>query len=196
MNASDFKVAGKAPEYFGQPMACIMEDAVSAAFELGKASFSMMLSNAELRDPATARKPDPTLDASLQLSVPSCAKPVVAEGFVLGTVKEPSLYSLHACDCFGEAHASAAPVTQESNQAVTRNSTRDFNVGPVEDQKIFSGPFACEQNARTPALARTCYMLLCDVACAVFAKCTTQSCRKSDGSRTRVPVPVFDFLLL
>ncbi|CAK9105872.1 unnamed protein product [Durusdinium trenchii] len=128
------------PEYFGQPMACIMDDSVGTTFEKGSARFDLRLSPSEVEDSVPESS-----EAMMKLFVPSCAKPK-ARHFRVGTIQDPNFYSLHACECFGEAHASTPPVAKSANAAVSRNMT-NFNVGPVPDQQIFSGPYSCEKHA-------------------------------------------------
>ena len=69
-------------------------------------------------------------------------------------VQDTAFYSLHSCECFGEAHSQAAPVEESSNDAVPRNSG-SFNNGSLQDQLIFTGPFTCEGNAKLDELRST-----------------------------------------
>ena len=121
-------------------MACIMDDSVGTTFEKGSARFDLRLSPSEVEDSVPESS-----EAMMKLFVPSCAKPK-ARHFRVGTIQDPNFYSLHACECFGEAHASTPPVAKSANAAVSRNMT-NFNVGPVPDQQIFSGPYSCEKHA-------------------------------------------------
>merc|ERR550534_3433166 len=64
----------------------------------------------------------------------------------LGTLHTAGFYSLGACECFGEAHADAAPVSADSNGAVPRGAGA-FNAFHMPAQQIFQGPYSCEASA-------------------------------------------------
>lgn len=72
----------------------------------------------------------------------------------LCAAQDTAFYSLHSCECFGEAHSQASPVEESSNDAVPRNSG-SFNNGSLQDQLIFTGPFTCEGNAKLDELRST-----------------------------------------
>lgn len=76
INTSDYKDGDtNAPEYFGAEIACINRDVVRASFQSGEVTFQLNFSAAELNDSALLEKPSAQQNATLKLSVPSCAKP-------------------------------------------------------------------------------------------------------------------------
>eukprot|EP00913_Durusdinium_trenchii_P034744 g32502.t1 len=174
INSSDYEDAESktAPEFFGNPMACITSEVVGNAFKNGQDSFDLQILPAELHSQLQQLQampaPPAVLHGTLALAVPSCPKPT--ENFVFGTVNEPGIYSLHACDCFGEAYAAVPPVDPASNAAVPRNANNYFNNGSVPDQKLFSGPYTCEESA---SVAHFLHMDVegCQKACASEPEC-------------------------
>ncbi|CAK9010740.1 unnamed protein product [Durusdinium trenchii] len=170
INSSDYEdsTAKNKPEFFGDAMACITPDVVSNVFKNGQDIFDLQLLPAELQSAPNFDKPAALQPSTLALSVPSCSKP--AASFVYGTVKEPGIYSLDPCECFGEAYALVNPVTQESNAAVPRNADGSFNNGSVPDQLLFSGPYTCEESA---SVGQFLHFDLegCQKACSSQAQC-------------------------
>ena len=83
-NYSDFEDAesSKAPEFFGDPVACIEPDVVGKAFKNGQEIIELQLLPAELDTPA-----DAVQNGSLSLAMPSCSKPT--EDLLFGTVSVP-----------------------------------------------------------------------------------------------------------
>lgn len=148
INASDFEDGNsKSPEFFGAVAGCIIADSaiIHDVFQTGQSNFEFELQTTELRS-AYFKVPE-TQEGLLKLSVPSCPAPnQEAPNMMFGTVEQGDIYSLGACECFGEAHANIEPVDEGSNTAVPRNGVH-FNNGTVADQLIFSGPYVCEQSA-------------------------------------------------
>ena len=130
INSSDYEDAESihAPEFFGNAMACTDTDVVGNAFKHGQAAFELQLLPPELSVAEAASQPA-AQGGTLALSVPSCSKPLGDLEF--GTVETPGIYSLHPCECFGEAYANVEPVDHASNAAVPRNATGSFNNGTV-----------------------------------------------------------------
>lgn len=130
INSSDYEDAESvnAPEFFGNAMACADTDVVGNAFKTGQAAFELQLLPPELSLAKAASQPA-VQGGTLALSVPSCSKPLGDLEF--GTVETPGIYSLHPCECFGEAYANVEPVDHASNAAVPRNATGSFNNGTV-----------------------------------------------------------------
>ncbi|CAK9072166.1 Uncharacterized protein SCF082_LOCUS35550 [Durusdinium trenchii] len=155
--------SSKAPEFFGDPVACIEPDVVGKAFKNGQEIIELQLLPAELDTPA-----DAVQNGSLSLAMPSCSKPT--EDLLFGTVSVPDYYSLHPCECFGETHAHVEPVDAESNAAVPRKADGKFNVGLVPDQRLFSGPYTCEESASLGDLFHI-DLERCQRACASKAQC-------------------------
>ncbi|CAJ1350181.1 unnamed protein product [Effrenium voratum] len=142
-NSSDYEDASTAaPEFFGGVLACASGDIVDLAFALGTVKMFWNFTEAHAGSHLQ--------DATLSIAVPSCSKPDLAPGMVAGTPEEAALYSLQECECFGEAYATTAPVDADSNAAVSRSGA--FNIGPLADQLIFSGPYTCESEAKITSL--------------------------------------------
>ncbi|CAK9096216.1 unnamed protein product [Durusdinium trenchii] len=183
INSSDFEDAQSknAPEFFGDPMACIDSDVVGNTFQQGQVAFDLHLLPAELQAKPTKLRTAALQPATLALSAPSCPKPTLPN-LMLGSVQDSSLYSLHPCDCFGAAHAHVAPVDAASNAAVPRNAQGHFNNGSVSDRRLFSGPYTCEETASVGQFPHL-DMEACQKACASEPKCqfylfgkTSQTC--------------------
>lgn len=132
INASDFEDGNsKSPEFFGAVAGCIIADSaiVHDVFQTGESNFEFELQTTELRS-AYFKVPE-TQEGLLKLSVPSCPAPnQEAPNMMFGTVEQGDIYSLGACECFGEAHANVKPVDEGSNTAVPRNGVH-FNNGTV-----------------------------------------------------------------
>ena len=132
INASDFEDGNsKSPEFFGAVAGCIIADSaiIHDVFQTGQSNFEFELQTTELRS-AYFKVPE-TQEGLLKLSVPSCPAPnQEAPNMMFGTVEQGDIYSLGACECFGEAHANIEPVDEGSNTAVPRNGVH-FNNGTV-----------------------------------------------------------------
>ncbi|CAE7600105.1 NEK5 [Symbiodinium sp. CCMP2592] len=148
-NASDFTSSTTAAQYYGEVMACLQGDVVQEAFDRGIANFSLHFLNSVIDDPFQFGHPSAKQSGDVSIAAPSCSKPQSPADLLYGTVQVPDLYSLSACECFGEAYANMAPVDPESNAAVPRNGdgAGDFNVNPLDDQLIFIGRYTCESSA-------------------------------------------------
>ncbi|CAE7374416.1 unnamed protein product [Symbiodinium sp. CCMP2592] len=144
-NASDFKKGSmEAPEYYGNAVACTGRDVVANALENGYEEFELEFLPAELNDTAVLQKPKALQPAVLKPFVRSCSL-TASSTAVFGTLEDPEHFSLHPCECFGEAHSQTSPVLQSSDLKVPSSS--GYNVGKVQDQQIFSGPYTCEDTA-------------------------------------------------
>ncbi|CAE6973297.1 unnamed protein product [Symbiodinium sp. CCMP2592] len=178
INSSDFQNGSvKAPEFFGTAMACIDGDVVHEVFVKGYENFELEFLPSELNDTAIL-EPQAEQQAELRLSVPSCDKPDLTD-FVFGTLEDPEHYSLHSCECFGEAHAQTSPVTAHSDVEASRSG--NFNNGTVEDQLISQGPYTCEDasfldqtfDTTQSACAETCHS---STGCAFYLFFDTGKC--------------------
>ena len=109
-NASDFKKGSmEAPEYCGNAVACTGSDVVPNAFENGYEEFELEFLPAELKDAAVLQKPEALQQAELKPLASSCSL-TATSSVVFGTLEETEHFSLHPCECFGEAHAQASTV--------------------------------------------------------------------------------------
>ncbi|CAK9000608.1 unnamed protein product [Durusdinium trenchii] len=169
INSSDYEDAESihAPEFFGNAMACTDTDVVGNAFKHGQAAFELQLLPPELSVAEAASQPA-VQGGTLALSVPSCSKPLGDLEF--GTVETPGIYSLHPCECFGEAYANAEPVDPASNAAAPRNAQGAFNKGTVPDQRLFSGPYTCEETASLGQFSHI-DLASCQKACSAKPEC-------------------------
>ncbi|CAK9001676.1 unnamed protein product [Durusdinium trenchii] len=188
INSSDFEDGSlgsqNAPEFFGDPMACVNSDVVSHAFKDGTDDFNMRLLPNQIAEPDLDhiyQDVSQLQNATISLALPSCPKPE-NDDFVFGTVETPGIYTLQPCECFGAAHAAAAPVDEASDAAVPRNQDGYFNNGSVPDQLLFSGPYTCEENAAVRHISPSDYDG-CQQACASDPECkfyllgkTAQAC--------------------
>ncbi|CAE7805567.1 unnamed protein product [Symbiodinium sp. CCMP2592] len=174
-NSSDFTSSATVPQYYGEVMACIQGDVVNETFDHGVANFSLEFLHAVVDDPMQFERPAAKQEANLSISAPSCSKPQSSSELLYGSVQASQLYSLSACECFGEAYASTDPVDPDSNAAVPRNVDRAFNVNPLKDQLIFTGPYTCEENAGDSAEA-----VMSTIQGFELQECK-QACHEQDG---------------
>lgn len=157
INSSDFEDGSlgsqNAPEFFGDPMACVNSDVVSHAFKDGTDDFNMRLLPNQIAEPDLDhiyQDVSQLQNATISLALPSCPKPE-NDDFVFGTVETPGIYTLQPCECFGAAHAAAAPVDEASDAAVPCNQDGYFNNGsaPRPKHTLAIAEIICQRCSRS-----------------------------------------------